>query len=283
MRRAFAQSSLDVMSLDGDVTLIRGAGGNVVTIDGPDGSVMVDAGLAEHAAELIELVTERSSANHIAALINTHWHLDHTGANDALGAAGTPIVAHEYTKQWMKTEIHVEWQQRTYAPRRPEAVPTETFMTDGRLAVGGETLEYGYLPRGHTDGDLYVLLPRANVLVAGDVVSAEGYPIIDYSTGGWLGELLDSTEILLEIADEHTRIVPGTGPLLTREDVAAQRDMLETVYDRMRVMMRRSLSTEEMLDAGITEEFDARWGDPKLFVANAHHAMAGYFRELRIA
>jgi cyclase len=281
--RSRAAATLTVNEVAEGVALVEGAGGNVVAVTGPTGCVMLDAGLAEHAAALVDTVKTLAPGGRIRALFNTHWHLEHTGANDLLGRAGTPIVAHEYTRLWMETEIHCWWRERRFAPRAPEAIPTETFFTSGAMSLGEEPIEYGYLPRAHTDGDLYVFLPRRNVLVAGDVVAVGRYPVLDYSTGGWIGEMTEATRMLIDLCDESTVVVPGTGPVCGVAHLRAQHEMLSTVLDRLRIMIRRGLSTEEMIAAGATDGFDEAWGDPALFVSNAHHGMIGYYRELRIA
>ena len=94
-------------------------------------------------------------------------------------------------------------------------------------------MKYGYLLQAHTDGDLYVLFPDSNVLVAGGVVSSDGWPVIDYKTGGWLGGLIDGLKELIKVADANTQIVPANGPVVTRADLEAQRDMYAAIFDRM--------------------------------------------------
>ena len=96
------------------------------------------------------------------------------------------------------------------------AWPTETFYTDGKLSFGNEEVRYGYLPRAHTDGDIYIHFPAQNVLVAGDLVSVGSYPILDVATGGWLGGMVDANKALIELCDDKTRIIPGTGPVQTQ-------------------------------------------------------------------
>lgn len=254
----------------GAVAAISGAGSNVVVYSGTEGAVVVDGGAASHAAELLDAVNARQPGRPVLALFNTHWHYDHTGANEVFSEAGTKILAHENTKLWLGGDFHVEWEHRDYKPRPKAALPTETFYTSGALSVAGEDIEYGYLPRAHTDGDVYVFFRRANVLVVGDTLSVAGYPISDYSTGGWPLGMLDATDQLLKLADADTLIVPGEGPVQTRAALQAQRDMLAVVTGRLMEMMAKGMSAAEMLAAGATREFDERWGDPRLFVTNAY-------------
>src|SRR5580658_5521551 len=224
---------LAVVPLTGGLSVVTGGGGNVTVFESTEGVLLVDGGSPERSAEVLKLVKARTGAARIHTLFNTHWHWDQTGSNRTLGPAGTRIIAHENTRLWLGTEIDCKWQNRVYQPLPREARPNQTFYTTGTLIFGGEHIDYGYLPQAHTDGDIYVFFRDANVLVAGDVVSVGSYPIIDYSTNGWLGGLLDGTRTLIGLADANTRIVPGKGPLQTRADVETERDMLATLKLRL--------------------------------------------------
>jgi glyoxylase-like metal-dependent hydrolase (beta-lactamase superfamily II) len=260
--------------------LIAGAGSNVLVVTGPDGVLMVDAGLPERSADLLRLVGQLSNGARVQTLFNTHWHLEHTGANDTLGKAGTTIVAHENTKLWMGAEIMVKWQNRTYAPRPKEARPTRSFYTKEKMTFGTEQIEYGHLGQAHTDGDIYVFCPGPNILMTGDVFSVGSYPILDYSTGGWIGGLSDASKLLLDLTDTQTRVIPGTGPPQTRFDLQVQVEMCSTMRTRFVEMMRKGMGVNDMLAAAPTKEFDARWGDPRLFIANAYPGLWGHVREI---
>jgi glyoxylase-like metal-dependent hydrolase (beta-lactamase superfamily II) len=266
--------------LSDHLQLITGAGGNVLLVSGPDGLVMVNGGRSDRSAELLKMVSARSGGQPLTTLVNTDWCADHTGSNEAVGATGAQIVAHEHTKQYLANDQLVEWQKRTYKAKPAVGLPTKTFLTKGSMTVGAERLDYGHLGQAHTDGDIYVHLPAANVLVAGDVLSVGTYPIADYTSGGWLGGMVAATRTLIELSNAETRVIPGTGPIQTRADLQAQYDMLNTMRDRLAKMMRQGMSAKDMLAAGATKDFDARWGDPTLFVSVSYRGLWLHVREL---
>jgi glyoxylase-like metal-dependent hydrolase (beta-lactamase superfamily II) len=276
--KVFGQSNSQITTtkLTDDITLISGAGSNVLVVRGSDGVLMVDGGLPERSSDLLSTV----GGGQVQALFNTHWHLENTGANDALGKAGAKIIAHENTKLWMGAEIVVQWQKRTYKPRAKVSRPTQSFYTTGKLAFGKEEVQYGHLGQAHTDGDIYVFLPGPNVLMTGDVFSVGSYPILDYSTGGWIGGLTDATRTLAGLGDAQTRVIPGVGPVQTKADLQAQLDMLGTMRTRFIEMMRKGMSAKDMLAATPTKEFDAKWGNPTLFITNAYPGLWGHVREI---
>jgi cyclase len=279
--RAWARQDAGVAASGlGDRTLLlTGAGGNVVASVAPDGIVLINGGTQEHSADLLASVGRETSGARIVTLFNTDWHPDHTGSNEPLARAGARILAHEHTKQYLATDLVVDWQQRTYKAR-PAALPTETFYAGGALTNGGERIEYGHLGQAHTDGDIYVFLRDANVLVAGDALWVGAYPLCDYTTGGWLGGLVNATKKLLDLANDGTRVVPGRGAVQTRAGLQAQHDMLATLRDRMHKLMRQGMGAEDMLASGITREYDATWGDPALFLSTSYRGMWLHIREL---
>jgi glyoxylase-like metal-dependent hydrolase (beta-lactamase superfamily II) len=275
-----AEQPLTVTRLSGNLAVISGAGGNVVALSGPEGMLLVDCGLAERSHELLETLGTLPGGRNIRTVFNTHWHWDHTGANERLRGAGATIIAHENTRLWLGSEIREEWQNRIYEPRPRQALPTQTFYyKSGSLTFGGEPIEYGYLAQAHTDGDIYVHFRGQNVLVTGDVVSVGRYPILDYCTGGWIGGMAAATRKLLTLADASTRIIPGTGPVQTRADLASEHDMLLAVHAKLWALMRKGLSASDMIAAHATADYDAKWGNSDLFIRNAYRGMYGHIAE----
>jgi glyoxylase-like metal-dependent hydrolase (beta-lactamase superfamily II) len=259
---------------------ITGAGSNVLAVIGTDSVLLVDGGLAERSRELLQLVAEQSGGKPIHVLFNTHWHPEHTGSNETLGQAGAKIIAHENTKLWLGAEFEVAWQKRTYEPRPKVALPNQTFYTSGKMMFGTEPIEFGYMLQAHTDGDIYVYFPGPNILVTGDVVSASSYPILDYSTGGWLGGLIEGQKTLLKVANADTRIIPGDGAVMTRAGVQSENDMCSAVRERLVKLLRMGYGPKEMVAAAPTKDFDEKWGHPELFILNAYRGLWGHVREL---
>jgi cyclase len=281
LRGAAAQSApaaLREAELRDGLTLVTGAGSNVVVLRTAGAAAVVDSGPPQHANELAKLVRGNLGLLSVELLFNTHWHPLHTGGNEAMRSGDTDIVAHELTRLWMSTEYYVDWEDTTYSPRAPAALPTRTFYASDpqpiSVEIGDEELEYGHLPEAHTDGDIYVWFKNRNVLAAGGAVTFGEYPVIDHATGGWIGGLVDATKKLLDMTSADTLIVPANGPAQPRSHLAAQLEMLTVVRGRIENLMRKGRSIAEMLDAEVTKEFDAAWGgNRERFVANIYHGL----------
>ena len=226
------------------------------------------------------LVTSGSSSKPVELLFNTDWHPDNTGSNLVVAEAGGQILAHEFTKQYLSIDRPVEWQNKTHKPLPVKALPTKTFTKAGSMTFAGLTVQYGPLGQAHTDGDIYLFFPGPNVLVTGDVMTVGQYPIADYTSGGWLGGLVTATKALLDLTNASTVIVPGQGPVQTRADLQAQYDMLSASRDAFVKMMRQGMSADEMLAAGATKAFDAKWGNPQLFVKTSYRGLWLHVREV---
>jgi glyoxylase-like metal-dependent hydrolase (beta-lactamase superfamily II) len=142
------------------------------------------------------------------------------------------------------------------------AQPTETFYTTGSLKAGAEQLDYGYLIEAHTSGDIYLFFRDANVLAAGDVASPRRNPELDYFTGAWIGGRVDAMDRLLKLSDDKTRIVPGSGPVMSRAQLAAERDMMKVIYDRTVDRVREGDSPDDMLKAGVMNGLTRTFHEP---------------------
>lgn len=274
-RRAAAQAN-DIVSLSDRLSVVTSARTNVLVLSSADRQILVDSG-APDLAERLMASLRQVSANDPVIVFNTHWHLENTGANDLLRQRGAEIVAHANTKLWMSTPTWMPAEDRYRTPRAPAAQPTKTFYADGSMDVAGEHIEYGYLIEAHTSGDIYVFFRNANVLAVGDVASPVRDPALDYLTGAWIGGRVDALTRLVTLCDDNTRIVPGFGPVMTRAQLQAERDMMKTVYDRAADLVREGDSPEDMLDDGVLKGLARTWMDPHAFVYSlskglwAHH------------
>jgi cyclase len=261
--RASARTvALTTEKLTDRVTIIAGAPGNLVALAFDDGVVLVDSG----AADAARAVKAKLAGAKVSTLFNTHYHADQTGGNALFGKEGATIHSHVITRQWLSTDYYVPAEDR-WVKALPEAArPTKTFRQKGEMKAGAESIEYGYLLEAHTRGDIYVYFRDSNVLAVGDVASPLRDPVLDWYSGGWLGGRVDAMDDLLELANEQTKIVPAYGPLMTRAQLQAERDIMLKLYDRLTKLTTQGNSAQDMLESGALNDVGRTFEDPYRFL-----------------
>jgi cyclase len=269
-RYAFAQQNLAVVPVSEGFVMLTGAGGNVLVRTAGDGQMLVDSGAAAFTDAVLARLRDLPGAGRVTTVFNTHWHRQQVGGNLAFGRSGAKIIAHEKTRAHLATDYYVMDEDRYEKALPVEARPTVTFFTGDQTLAADKRVEYGHLLEAHTDGDIYVFFRDANVLAAGDAISPLKDPVLDWFGGGWLGGRVDAQEKLLKLSDEKTRIVPSYGPVVGRAELQAEFDMTRELFDRMLDLVRKGMSAQDMLDAGLMKELSRTFRDPYRFTYDAH-------------
>jgi glyoxylase-like metal-dependent hydrolase (beta-lactamase superfamily II) len=276
---AFAQSSgqapkIETAPLGENLYLLSGAGANVIARTGADGVVLVDGGLAQNAAALAQAVAALPNGGPVRTLFNTHWHPEQTGSNEMLGTAGAAIIAQENTRLWLQQNVTWPWNGQKFKKLAKVAQPNKTFYDKGALDSG---IRYGYISdAGHTDGDLYVYFPQQNVLAVGGAAYGQGWPMVDWWTGGWIGGIVGGLQRIQTVANKESKIIPANGPALSLADITAQVEMYGTIYDRLNQMINKGRSPSEAVEAKPAKEFEAKMGNPDEFIRRSFESLWAY-------
>jgi glyoxylase-like metal-dependent hydrolase (beta-lactamase superfamily II) len=256
---------LSIAKVTERVRVVSEAPGNVVVLTTPDGVLLVDAG----SVDLAPAVQKKLGSARVGMLFNTHYHADQTGGNPLFAKAGAEIHAQTITKEWLATDYYVPADDRWVKAPPKEAIPKVTFRGKGELKAGNELVEYGYLQEAHTRGDAYVFFRDSNVLAAGDVVSPQRDPVLDWYAGAWLGGRADAMEDLVKLANEQTLIVPAYGPVMTYGQLKAERDLMVKLYDITSSLNHKGNSAQDMLDKGVLNDVGRKFQDPFKFLYDA--------------
>jgi cyclase len=279
-RSAFSQESLAVVPVSEGFVMLTGAGGNVLVRTASTGQVLVDSGAAGFTDKVLADLRGLPGGGRATTVFNTHWHKEQVGGNLAFGRAEATIVAHEKTRVHLATDYYMHDEDRYEKAVPAEARPTVTFFTGEQTLAGKERIEYGHLLEAHTDGDIYVFFRDANVLAVGDAISPLKDPVLDWFGGGWLGGRVDSQEKLLKLTDEKTRIVPSYGPVVGRAELQAEYDTMRQLFDRMLDLVRKGMSAQDALDAGLMKGLSRTFRDPYRFAYDAHKGFWAHHNSL---
>ncbi len=228
------------------VYYIEGRGGNIGLFIGDDGVFLIDDQMAPLTDKIVDAIRSVSDKP-IRFIVNTHMHPDHTGGNENFGNMGTLIFGHDNVRSQMEISGY------TQEP------PLITYSQDVSFHINGETVHVFKTPDAHTNGDSYIHFTGSNVIHAGDVYRTTSFPYIDTTNGGSFLGTIEAMELLINVADENTKIIPGHGVVSNRTEVQDVADMLSVIRDRMQAAIDDGKSLEEAQSAGLTMEYDERW------------------------
>ena len=252
-----------VHEVEGNVRYLEGAGGNIGLLTGDDGVVLIDDQYAPLTDKIVAAIRTVSDEP-IRFVINTHLHPDHTGGNENFGRMGAVIVGHDNVRRQMEISGY------------DETPPFVTFSEDMSFYLNGEKVYVFKIPDAHTNGDSFIRFENANVIHTGDTFRTTGYPYIDTNNGGTFLGTIRAHDLLIDISDVNTKILPGHGVVTDVNEVRDTRDMLLTIRDRVQNAINEGMSVGEAQAAGLTADFDPRYrpagnfGTPEQLIAAAY-------------
>ncbi|HEV3215169.1 MAG TPA: MBL fold metallo-hydrolase [Vicinamibacterales bacterium] len=242
--------------LSGNVYTLDGSGGTIGVLAGPDGVLMVDSQFAPLTDKIVAAV-KQINPGPIRFLINTHVHGDHTGGNENLGKMGVTIIA----RPQLRARLEKPAPGANGAPGTPApaaALPLITFDSPITFYMNGEQVQLIPIPAAHTDGDTLVKFVNADVIMSGDFYRSLGYPNIDRANGGSLNGMLAGLAKIVDLSGPSTKIVPGHGVVVDKAAVAAHRDMIVAIRDKIAPMVKQGMSVEQVTAAKPTAAYDAK-------------------------
>ncbi len=259
----------------GYAKLLQGAGGNVVVIPGltEGGVLLVDGGLAANSDALLKAAFEASGQDKVHTLINTHFHPEQTGSNEAVGAAGGIIIAHENTRTCLQNAVMSAAYEGRYGPLADVGIPKQTLREDGRMKFAGQEIVYGWLPAAHTNGDLFLYLPMLDTLITGGPVTVGQWPLLDIRQGGWIGGLVSAYEKLADIVSADTTVIPANGPVTNGTTLIRMRNMYSELHLTLAEQLNIGMGWDDVVAANPLKQHESAHGDPSKFLELAMRSM----------
>lgn len=256
----FAQTDPYQRTVDlGDgISLLMGAGGNLGLLDGDDGVFMIDDQFATNAQANLEKIVDMFG-DKPKFLVNTHWHFDHAGGNEVFQNEGATVFAHHNVRGRLSGAI--ESSGPADRGTSPEAAwPIVTFADGVDFHLNGQTVRAFKVPAAHTDGDVVVHFVEANVVHTGDTYMKGRFPFVDTGSGGTLDGLIEAQQIVLDLADDGTRIIPGHGELATKADLQETNDTIIAAKAAVQARIDAGDTLDEAVAAKPLAQWDATYG-----------------------
>jgi glyoxylase-like metal-dependent hydrolase (beta-lactamase superfamily II) len=238
------------------------SGGRAMALFGPDGVLMVDTQNRQVAEKTLRAIRSFTDAP-IKAVVNTHVHSDHTGANAFFAKQGALIFSQDNLRnEMLRPPVRVNGQ--TGPPPDPASIPVSTYSYNsaapGQPAVtfnmNGEVVDLIPMMPSHTAGDTIVRFRKANVIYIEDFYRNFGYPFADQANGGSINGMLEAVDLIQRLAGPDTTLIPGHGRLVKKPDLTAYRAMLVDITAKVKALRDQGRSLKEVLAAHLTAPYD---------------------------
>jgi glyoxylase-like metal-dependent hydrolase (beta-lactamase superfamily II) len=273
----FSKVEIKTTELGDNVYMLEGQGGNITVAVARDGIIMVDGQYAPLHDKIKAAIANLSNLP-IKYLIDTHYHGDHTGGNEAFARDGVTVVAQENVKKRLEAGTTNGLTGAKTPPAASGALPADTYMNFSKIRLPGRVADLRHIANAHTDGDTYVWFKTANVLATGDTFTNGRYPNIDFANGGNIKGMIAATDAYLKLTNAKSRIVPGHGPIADKAALTEYRAMLVTARDRMDKLVKEGKSEADVIAAKPFADLDNKWAPTELastnFIRVVYHSLA---------
>jgi len=286
-----AQQALDVVHVRGDLYMIAGPTGNSTVQFGRDGVLVVDPQPSAMAGAMIGEIAKLSGGKPVRFLINTNGDTDRVSGNEAASSAGKAIAGGNTRPNvvyssggaavWASQNVLDRLTREATVPST--GWPTDTYFVEQKdMFVNGEPVQLLHAATAHSDGDTLVVFRRTDAISAGDVFTPDRYPVIDLQHGGSIDGLIAALNQIIRITvpefneEGGTLVIPGHGRLSDEADVAEYRDMVTIVRDRIRDLVKKGRTLEQVKASKPTLEYDGIYGADKgaVFIEQVYRSLS---------
>jgi glyoxylase-like metal-dependent hydrolase (beta-lactamase superfamily II) len=264
----FAAVQIKTTDLGHNTWMLEGQGGNMTVAAGKDGVILVDSEFAP-LHDKIKAAIKAVSDQPVKYVINTHYHGDHTGGDQAFWLEGATVVANENVNKRLGEGVVNALTGAKSAPVGQGGQAGQTYTESLTVSVKGRTVRLTHMHNAHTDGDTAVYFPDANVLAAGDIVSTGNrYPNIDVAAGGNINGIIKAVDRYIALSNAKTKVVPGHGALTDKAGLITYRALLVDARDRVAKLIKDGKTEDEVVAAKPITDLQAKAGANDMASAN---------------
>jgi len=273
----FSKVEIKTTDLGDNVYMLEGQGGNVTVAIAGDGIIMVDSQFAPLHDKIKAAIAVVSNLP-VKYLVDTHFHGDHTGGNEAFARDGATVVSEINVRTRLAAGTTNGLTGVKTPPLPDAALPAKTYTGAFKIRLSGRVADLRHIANAHTDGDTYVWFKTANVLATGDTFTNGRYPNIDFANGGNIKGMIAAADAYLKLVNDKSRIVPGHGPIADKAALVSYRAMLVAARDRMAKLVKDGKSEDDVIAAKPFADLDAKWAPTELaagnFIRVVYHSLA---------
>ncbi|MGK0440567.1 MAG: glyoxylase-like metal-dependent hydrolase (beta-lactamase superfamily II) [Pseudohongiellaceae bacterium] len=238
------------------LSMLSKKGGNIIVSQGEDGVLIIDNGYADLAEDLKTALINIDHHNTVKYIINTHWHFDHTGANNVLGK-NSIIIAHDNVRKRLAEKSAIPLFKYKAEAHPKHALPSLTYPQAMRVHFNGDELQLEHFANSHTDGDTVVFFKNANLVHMGDLMFYPHFPFVDIHNGGNAVNYAANIKRINARIDDKTIVIPGHGSITDKQGLSKFQHMLESTIAEVKTMKDKGLSLTAAQEQGL----NAQWQD----------------------
>jgi cyclase len=257
---------IEIQQVQGRVYMLSGAGANITVQVGDNAVYVVDAGLPAMTDQVLAAIRQLSSRP-IAYIIDTNADSDHAGGNANLAKAGKYDTGQPGERSGAGIGANLKVLNRLTAENRPlEELPTDTFEKHPWALFNDEALVLTHAPAAHSDGDTYVFFRRSDVISTGDLFNPSLYPVVRADQGGTVDGIIDALNDIIAVMvpreneEGGTYLIPGHGRVCDRTDIVNYRDAITIIRARIRDMVTKGSTLEQVKAAKPSADYDGIYG-----------------------
>ena len=251
----FDAVEIKTTKLSDSIYMLEGNGGNIGLCVGNDGAFIIDDQFAPLTKKITKSISKITSKP-VQFVVNTHWHFDHTDGNENFGKAGAIIVSHENSRKRLESEQFIELVGRRTEAYSKDGLPKITFKNSMSFHYNEEIINIFHVDRAHTDGDAIIHFSKSNILHMVDVFVRYVFPFIDEPNGVNINGMIRTLDKAADLADGETKIIPGHGPISTKQDLLDYRNMLTTIRDRVKVQVKAGKTLNDIIASNPTRGYE---------------------------
>jgi len=279
----FSKVQIKVTKVSGNIYMLEGSGGNIAASVGEDGIIIVDDQFAPLAGKIQAALKGLGITDKpVRFVINTHYHGDHTGGNEAFSNTGSTVIAQDNVRKRLESGGtggnggSVKFESK---PAPKAALPIITFEHDVTLHLNGEDIRALHFPSGHTDGDSIIFFPKNNVVHMGDDFVRYGFPFIDVASGGSVQGMISALEKATAQLPADVKVIPGHGAISNLDDVRAFVKMLKETSAVVQKAINEHKTLEQMKQAKILapwDKFASGFINSDAFIETLYNSLTGH-------
>lgn len=248
-----------ILDISNDIKVIQAGGGNIAVLKGPQGLFLVDNGLADKADAVMDAVKSISDQP-VKIIANTHWHYDHVGNNAAFSKIGATLIAHDNVRKRLVEGGTIEAFGREMEPAESADLPVLTYGDTMSVHLNNKEATVMKMPNAHTDGDSIIFWESDNIIHTGDLFFNGFWPFIDASSGGSLRGMIKANDKILSMVNNETKIIPGHGPMATKQDLEAYNAMLKDLARKIKSAKEAGETKADWSKSEPLKSLDEKWG-----------------------